>query len=239
MLVYVATYPRCGSALLRDLIFRNWSYLTANGYGANPPPDHPALSEYRLLNRPLLPDRAIDFLTEENRVRIAADPEWYFVKTHELPFAEYFPGERAIQAVRHPGAAIVSHWRLELHKSPNALLRRFIEGEQWCGSWSAYHEAWSAVTCPMLRFRFEDIVSDQADTVRSIADFLGFDRPAEPKLISLTEARARNPERNPGEGVEGWLRHVTAEDIDAIWSAHADVARRFGYQLPKAAAAPA
>ena len=34
MLVYIATYPRCGSALLRDLIFRNWLYLTANGYGA-------------------------------------------------------------------------------------------------------------------------------------------------------------------------------------------------------------
>jgi hypothetical protein len=34
MLVYVATYPRCGSAILSDTIHLNWGYATASLYAA-------------------------------------------------------------------------------------------------------------------------------------------------------------------------------------------------------------
>lgn len=34
MLVYVATYPRYGSAILSDTIHLNWGYATASLYAA-------------------------------------------------------------------------------------------------------------------------------------------------------------------------------------------------------------
>lgn len=233
MLVYVATYPRCGNALLRDLIRENWLYLTANGYGPNPPPDHPALARFIPLNRPRLPGHALEYLTDDNRERTAAAPEWYFVKTHELPFAKYFPGENVIQSVRHPGAAIFSHWRMKQQSAPDATLEQFIQGQRF-GSWSAYHKAWRNASAPLLRFRFEDILADQERAVRALAEFLGFDVPEKIERSSLEAATARNPLRNPGHGVGGWLKHLSFDERRAVWEAHGEEAVRFGY-LPTGA----
>ena len=48
-------------------------------------------------------------LTPKNRKLLAADLNSHiFIKTHELPFKNYFEGEYVIQPIRHPGADIWS-----------------------------------------------------------------------------------------------------------------------------------
>src|SRR4029078_12835555 len=100
MIVYVATYPRSGSGVLRRSIWLNFGHLTANGYADAPgtaekyairPARDPAagwLVSYRARTgerRPAVAAPALDHLTPELRSRLARAPQLYFIKTHAPP----------------------------------------------------------------------------------------------------------------------------------------------------------
>jgi len=242
MLIYQATYPRCGAAFLRDLISINFGYLSGNGYESDhtfpekwnvaPLEGEPDLQTYR---RPgsderqlLLRHGALKALTPELRQRLAADPRPLFVKTHELPPETPFPGEVALQFVRHPGPTIVSYWRLMNVKKPIAL-DDVIEGRTMFGSWTGYHDAWEQAPMPVMRLRYEDVLADQDAAINAIAGFLGLRAPARIRHMPMAAATSRNPSRNPGEGLDGWRRRTTAAQRQEIWRRHGSLAYRYGY----------
>ena len=242
MLIYQATYPRCGAAFLRDLISINFGYLSGNGYESDhtfpekwdvtPLEAEPALQTYR---RPGVDERqlllrhgALKALTPELRERLAADPRLLFVKTHELPPETAFPGEVAIQFVRHPGPTLVSYWRLQNVKKP-VDLDGVIEGESMFGSWTSYHLAWEQAPLPVLRLRYEDVLSDQDAAIRTMADFLGLPTPWRIRHMPISAATSRNPTRNPGEGLDGWRHRTTLAQRREIWRRHGSLAYRYGY----------
>lgn len=244
MLIYQATYPRCGAAFLRDLISINFGYLSANGYPSAdafpekwdvaPLEGEPDLQTYASRATPgqrelLLRHDALNRLTPALREKLAAEPRRLFVKTHDLPPDAAFPGEKAIQFVRHPGPAIVSYWRLEHARKESLLLDDFIAGDAQFGSWSDYHLAWERAPLPVLRLRYEDVLADQVAAIEMIADFIGIPAPACPKPMPLAAATARNPSRNPGEGLDGWRRRATAAQRATIWRKHGMLAYRYGY----------
>ena len=244
MLIYQATYPRCGAAFLRDLISINFGYLSANGYDSDatfpekwdvaPHEGEPALLTYRSRANPeqrelLLRHGALDALTPQLRARLAADPHRLFVKTHGPPPDDPLPGEAAIQFVRHPGPAIVSYWRLEHRRKESLKLDDFIAGDCMFGSWSEYHAVWQDAQMPVLRLRYEDVLADQIAAVNAIARFLGVPAPPKPRPMPLSAAIERNPSRNPGEGLDGWRRRTTAAQRQDIWRRHGALAYRFGY----------
>lgn len=244
MLIYQATYPRCGAAFLRDLISINFGYLSANGYDSDatfpekwdvaPLEGEPALLTYFSRSNPgqrelLLRHGALEALTPHLREKVAADPRRLFVKTHGLPPERALPGEAAIQFVRHPGPAIVSYWRLEHRRKESLLLDDFIAGDCMFGSWSEYHSTWERAQMPVLRLRYEDVLADQIAAVKAIARFLGVPTPPQPRPMPLAAAIERNPSRNPGEGMDGWRRRTTAAQRQEIWRQHGTLAYRYGY----------
>ena len=142
MIIYIATYPRCGNSWLRLMIGMNWRFLTSNGYhedyaslsaalenfsldsvpvedvvGAVPASLKDQLVTYRPPNtdevRLLVKPGCLAFLDDEARDFLAALPHKILVKTHDHPPENPRPGEIAVQMVRHPGAAIASYYRME------------------------------------------------------------------------------------------------------------------------------
>lgn len=244
MLIYQATYPRCGAAFLRDLISINFGFLSANGYESDaafpekwdvaPLRDDPDLQTYQSRMTPgarelVLRHGALKRLTPALRERLAAEPRLLFVKTHGLPPEDVFPGEMAIQFVRHPGPAIVSYWRLEHLRKESLLLDDFIAGDTQFGSWTDYHLAWEHTAMPVLRLRYEDVLADQVAAIEAMSRFLNVPMPETPRPMPLSAAVERNPARNPGEGLDGWRRRTSAVQRATIWRKHGVLAYRYGY----------
>jgi hypothetical protein len=224
MLVYVATYPRSGSGVLRSALLRNFGYMTANGYAAvnavqpDADPDLVGFGGHRMVAEP-----ALQRLDPETRKRLAALPEPLFVKTHERPYDEWFPGEVAIQMVRHPGATMTSFYNLKRQASPDVRLEKFLRRTDWAD----YHRAWLAAGLPVLRLRYEEMYDDPV-LVDHLAAFLKLD-PIASRLESSKDAHLRNPERNPGWGVDGWRVQLTPAIEERLWEINGEVAARLGY----------
>lgn len=240
MLVYLATYPRCGSAFLRDMIAANWGLATANGYAATDWPaklevadtGHPDLVSYNCRHRRarMIRGPAIPRLTPDLRRLLGSSREMFLVKTHERPPVDPMPGEIAIQMVRHPGAALVSHWLLQHRQRDDAPnFGHFCGGADTGGLWAEYHAEWLDSRMPVHRIRYEDILADPAPMVSFLANALGLPAPEAPVTRTLAEATALNPARNLGLGADGWRLKISPYKIARTWELHGEVAARFGY----------
>jgi hypothetical protein len=204
MLLYVATYPRCGSGVLRHLIGRNFGIGVDSRWDAEP----------------------------GDRAALARGPDIHSAKTHLPPVADPLPGEKAIQLIRHPGPAIASHYQLHLRtKGFERPVARFIAGQRNTGDWSSYHRAWAASPMPLLRLRFEDVTADPVTAVGRIADFLGRPVPAAISAETLEEAHLRNPMRNPAAPPDAWRQTITGEDMRSLRAMHGGLAAEWGYSL--------
>lgn len=243
MLVYLATYPRCGAAFLRSTIFLNWRYIVSEGYvehhawpakhGISATRDSDILvhrgleGDLRYIVRPGVITRSA--LTHDLRRKLAALPGLVFLKTHERPPVDPLPGEVSVQMVRHPGAALVSSRRLYERYFTTRTLRELIDGCELGGRWADYHEAWSSTQMPLARLFYEDAIKRPAGLVRSLARFLGLPAPAAPRVQSTGEAAAINPLRNAGAGVDGWRSEISPDDLDHLYRVNGKVAAKLGY----------
>lgn len=234
MLYYVATYPRSGSGLLRYALRYNFGLITANGYAPIRAPEPTAGPDLAYVDDPeiehvprqlLLVEPALPRLTPEVRERLAARPERLFVKTHERPHPQWFPGEHVIQMVRHPGAAMTSFCNLKRRTAPHILLENFVGRPDW----ASYHQDWLAAEVPTLRLRYEDMFENPA-LVDRLSGFLGI-APVRTRVMTLPEAVVRAPERNPGLGVDGWRGQMSAEAYQTLRRINAQAAARLGYEL--------
>jgi hypothetical protein len=202
MLLYVATYPRCGSGVLRHLLLRNFSIVTESHWDMQP-----------------------------GGRRSLADADAIFAaKTHAPPVADPQPGERAIQLIRHPGPALASHFRLHLDtRGKERPLKRFIAGQRLTGDWTSYHRAWSETSMPLLRMRYEDVTPDPTDAILRIAEFLGLPAPARVDFETLEEAHRRAPMRNPAAPPDAWRALFQGKDLERLREAHGALASEWGY----------
>lgn len=243
MLVYVATYPRSGSAILREAIRLNWHRATANFYANATWPEEitllpsttPEFTSYRYNDGPvrqMLASPGRRLLTRNMRERLADSPEHFFIKTHEPPPADPIEGEVAIQLVRHPAAAIISQWKLHAATHDECPpLPHFWEGSDTGGRWDRYHLAWGAAGMPLFRRRFEDFLQAPMDLVPALADFLKLPHPERPVMMTAEEAKARNPIRNPIRGADGWMAQISVAELVQLWNRHKMVAKEMGYGM--------
>jgi hypothetical protein len=242
MIVYVATWPRCGNSVLRDLFWLNWRvtvtdpYMPASGlatwrrimtgkHGIEIDPDEPQI--FTLGPHVGLVPGWLEWLTEERRRELAADSVTYYLKTHEPPYDDYFPGERVVQMVRHPLPACWS-WhclsREDKELAPEFLAKRG-NGTTLPG-YVTFHERWLAARVPTVRIAYEHHFLRPEATVRTIAAYL--DLPLdEPRVTSFTTMKTMNPVRYRAGRVAGW--QGSQEQADAVWAACAPVAARLGY----------
>lgn len=238
MLVYVATWPRCGNALTRSLLFLNFRLLTANGYASDKPrPDRfrpeyfGDFVRYYQDHRPPylgLQDNALERLKDNPDLRrdCAALSEVFFVKTHEHPPEDPIDGEAYICMTRHPVRAVASFLKLR----PGHDLDSVIEGAYAGGRYDDWHKAWEASDLPNVTVRYEDVITDPALLIRPVSKLI--DRPA-PDIIQdmpMEASKEKNPDRNPGLLLDGWREILTDDEVRQVWAELGETASRYGYR---------
>ena len=224
---------------LNDKIFKRynlneWIAL----YDLNVPP-------YSKNCRYLLPG-CKNVLTSKNRQLLAADCNSHiFIKTHELPFKEYFDGEYVIQPIRHPGSVIWSYFNLiktELQHNYNytkITLEKVIRGRVGYGSWSNYHQSWSQAISllrgKLIRIRFEDLIADRIKACEQISKTIGLEYDPAKKMPSFEKLRQENPNHFRAGKSTGWEEHYSNKQIQLLQKIHGPTMQQLGYSIDNSA----
>ncbi|MCB0213614.1 MAG: sulfotransferase domain-containing protein, partial [Anaerolineae bacterium] len=186
MLIYLSSYPRSGNTWMRHLLRHYFDQRATSIYPEGEESTNliqnedgsfdPYFSEYKSqyfpsITRRRLVNGCIPLLTEEFRSQMGASDEYFFLKTHELPYDRYFEGEYVLHLVRHPAAVLWSYYNFlrdfEATIAPNVTMEDTIKGQTPFGSWSAYNEQWlecgQALGDRFWLYSYEKLVSGEGE----------------------------------------------------------------------------
>ena len=238
MIVYIATWPRCGNAFVRNLIYLNYRVITADGYPSKAPWPERLNAEYfsdfikyqdeGQPPRLALQHGALDILNDKPDLRreLAAMSETFLVKTHEMPPEDPVDGEAFVCMVRHPVRAVASRRKLLVTKD----VMKTARGDYIGGHWSDFHRLWHDSPMPRVSVRYEDVVGKPEVVVRPCAELLGLPELEVVRDLPIAASKALNPERNPGLGNDGWKTVITDDEAAAIWEETGEAASAWGYE---------
>jgi hypothetical protein len=152
--------------------------------------------------------------------------EVFFVKTHERPDDD----AKTIYVVRDGRATIVSFhkfWQSFAEKS--ASLDNFITGKNWPGAWSSHVDAWTLSRRPnTLVLRYEELVAENMQPLRRVADFLGLPEPKSAS-VDFAELHALFPNFFRSGSNEKNIAELRGDDLKLFWTLHGKTMERMGY----------
>ena len=189
MIIYLASYPRSGNSWLQN-IFRHYFAISHSNYYMQEG-DITNLSfiddvvvgdPFIIINGPQSGDRNSKklahncglILTPEFRKKIANDKTIYLIKTHELPYEEYFENEFVIYIIRHPGAVLWSYlnFKKDFGSDSQLSLEELILGDSFVSTWDSHVNHWTTFgeTNPSkyLLIKYEDIGENISDLVSTL-----------------------------------------------------------------------
>lgn len=221
MIVWLASYPRSGNTLTRQLFKQMFGLETHSRY--NDSMDIGAIPEVAdaVGHRNYQGDWQ-DFYTQADQ-----SAQLTLIKTHDPPNDD----RRTIYIVRNGRAAVVSfcHFLRDFRKRIDIDMREVIEGRVPYGSWSQHLEAWQPLLRPdTLLVRFEDLLAEPDASAQRIGTFLG---------VAPTCAW-RNELANLRQAYPGFFRDgddtkniaELTPDMDALFQLrHGVWSRRLGY----------
>ncbi len=175
-------------------------------------------------------------LTLENRRCLAEDEEYFFVKTHWLPFQTYLPNEYVIQIVRNPLNVFISYLNfLKDFEHIDKSLESVILGQVTYGSWGAWHQGWNSAAQDLgsrfLRLVFEDVVLDKIDACRRIESILSLSYNRAKADISFEQMRQINSKYYRSGAGNTERQEYSENQLSLIDTHHGDVMAQLGYTL--------
>lgn len=178
-----------------------------------------------------------DVFTDEVRQFLAADQEYYFIKTHFPPPSEIFTGEYFIHIIRHPGASLWSYYQfLHNHRGKNEVsLESIVRGEHGFGDWSDYHKKFNEFAPQangrFFQIKFEDLARSESAICERSADFLDL-----PILDTEYRPFEHYQKHLPGIARSGtvteWEKKFSSADFELLETRHGEMSRQLGYALP-------
>lgn len=184
MIIYLASYPRSGNTLARNLITHYFGILTSSVYDdqieyagldtypLQPDEDDRFLIVSRSDAKPykILKNGLRDYLTDDFRQRLAGADDIYFLKTHELPFDSFYDGEYVITITRHPCAVLYSYYRYLIDIAERAVTQEdVILGRVQFGSWAYFVRRWrqaaSSNSTNIFHIKYEDLVDNHTTLI--------------------------------------------------------------------------
>lgn len=271
--VWLASYPKSGNTWLRILLS---NYLTSNGQEwrwdspLRGPPSH--LERHRFdeemgIASGDIPADSFDSLRRQLHAQfVGRFPGTSFAKTHEAFFGPrdglaMFPAEpasKAIYLVRNPldiAASYAHHEHLTIDEAIEHLADPAAKAEyndaffaEHLGSWSTHVGGWTQQDqIETLIVRFEDLVSDAAESFGKIARFCGLEidnQKVAQAIASSSFKRLQALEDESGfralsdasrrffrKGRSGgWRTELTAEQSKRIHSDHSEMMGRLAYR---------
>jgi hypothetical protein len=165
MIVWLASYPRSGNTLLRQMLWQVFGCETYSQYNDSDIGGVPEVSK-------AVGHREFSGSWEEFYEEAATSSDRYFIKTHGRPI----DNSPAIYVVRDGRSASVSYLRYvhDVNRRPEVTLEQVITGAVGFGGWSAHLDAWQPLLRPdTLMLRFEDLAIRPDLAISDLAGFLG------------------------------------------------------------------
>jgi hypothetical protein len=219
MTLWLASFPRSGNTLLRQVLFSGWGILTGSIYARD-------LGENVELIRSC--GHVELRRTVRDGQRLLRNPHNVPVKTHRLP--EYGPNDRAIYILRDGRASCVSLWHF--HKGRHTL-EQVIRGETEFGTWSDHVQAWSAAPIVTTLLHYDDLAAGSDIVLAELIKVFGqpSDDPFEPvRKRSLLAAQDGVWVRPKSRWQDEW-----SDEAEALFRKHNHTALEY-YERSRAAA---
>ncbi len=225
MLIWVASYPRCGNRLIRTALSAGW--------GFDGPSVFDAAERARAEGKRRLPNPKRDPQIKACREDIGPN----FLKTHLLAHAG--SKDRALLLIRDGRDSLVSYAHF-MHQRPALARQRTYEqillwlierGGGDFGSWSQSVDAWTGRSAPTEIVRFERLRQDPLGIAREGVGLLGVDL-GEPagEMQSLERMREEDPSVVRSGRVGTWRREMPAAAVERFAQLHGETLVRLGYE---------
>lgn len=229
MIIWLASYPRSGNTFVRVLLKHLYGVRTYSVY------DDPLFAEHQEVAdavghapRPLSMDE------------MAASAETYFVKTHDLPFADEY---RALYLVRDGRDALVSyaHYVLSFEREDDPstdrpgfaqVLRDLILHNESFGGWGPNVLAWARHrSAPTRVLRFEELIRDPVSMLTEALEGIGYraqspESRSAPTFETLHELMPAFFRRGK---VGTWQEEMPSELHELFWEHHGEAMEEVGY----------
>lgn len=224
MIIWLASYPRSGNTLLREILHNRFGAATHSIYG-----DTADIAKSNTLRK--LTGHANDYpLTPASIELKRASDDVFFIKTHELPSVSTTLEDNVIYIARDGRDAICSYHRyLRNYGNRFYSLDDVILGQVMFGTWGDHVLAWKNVKCSNLLFlKYEDYLSNPALFVRKIEDFVGL--PAGDGQVPAFDSLRESDPKFFGHGAAGtWVEQFDCEQRDLFIATHGDAMASLGY----------
>jgi hypothetical protein len=224
MLVWLASYPRSGNTLLRQVLKTCFDLDSCEGL--EPVPESlrdPDGTRYRYYGT-----YYVDADWEEFYRKSRESAELVLVKSHQLPRDD----AKAIYVVRDGRLAVKSFVKFQDSYHPGASsFTSLLVGDHPYGEWTSHYRAWANRPAgPLLLLRFEELVNPGAETLARIGAFIGVGRPVRPWVSHLDELRARHPGYF-GSGEPEWKSDAfwTESRLRQFYTLHGGLLAELGY----------
>jgi hypothetical protein len=171
MIVWLASYPRSGNTLLRQVLKRCFDLTSCEGLETLPStfrkPDEVQKEHFGAY--------FADGDPEAFYYRARSGPDVVCIKTHQPPR----DAARAIYVFRDGRLALESYVRFqEMHHPGASTFESLVVGQHVYGDWTRHYRTWSrADRGPTLFVRFEDLVKADAALLGRIGAFIGIGPP--------------------------------------------------------------
>lgn len=222
MIVWLASYPRSGNTLTRQIFRQVFGQATHSQY--NDRLDIAAVKELSAAVGHV--SYAGEWPAFYRQAR--ASRQLFLVKTHHPPMDD----GKAIYIVRDGRAAAVSwfHVLRDLRKRTDITLDDVIEGRKVAyGHWSGHLDAWQPLERPnTLMLKFEELAQDPRESIEQIAQFIPLAKKAD-FTNQFDELRNLLPGFFREGSTEANLRELTAAQLARFQELHGAWLRRLGY----------
>jgi hypothetical protein len=224
MLVWLASYPRSGNTLLRQVLKTCFDLDSCEGL--EPIPEHVCSAgdvTYQHYGAYALDGDREEFYRQ---ARQSAEP--VLVKTHLLPHDD----SKAIYVVRDGRLAIKSFVEYQKNYDPaNAAFAQLLVGDHPYSEWTSHYRAWTSRPAgPLLVLRFEELVNPGPETLARIGEFVGVGAPVRSWVSRLGELREHFP-ASFGTGAPAWKSDAfwTESRLRQFYTLHGELLAELGY----------
>lgn len=151
MIIYLASYPRSGNSWLQRIFAHYFGIDYSNYYREEGGKNNLELIDNSVVGEVFikrgenirLADNSGLILSPILRKKIALEKNVYIIKTHQIPFDEYYEGEHVINIIRHPGAVVWSYFNFKRDFNQNSdSIEEIIIGDTFVGSWGDHVSRW-------------------------------------------------------------------------------------------------
>lgn len=185
--------------------------------------------------RYLLPG-CLNALTNENRRYLAESDEYFFVKTHWLPYESYLPKEYVIQIVRNPLNVFTSYLNfLRDFESVEKTLDDVILGKVPYGSWSNWHKEWNDTSQSLgerfSRLVFEETVIDKISACDKIENCISLPYNKSKSDITFEEMKKVNPKYYRSGQAKSSSNDYSKHSLTLVKQFHGEMMDTLGYSI--------